>query len=89
MSDQLPYVFRSSYQGAGLFSHSDFDDVASASALLDNTYSAMVAAMRHALVHARVDAYRDLVAGVVGSEKATEADLASLSRPLSEERPSL
>ena len=85
MSDQLTYMLRSGNHGTRLLSLSDLDDVASSSAFLDDAYSAVVPAVRHAFVYARVDSYRDFVSRVESPEEAAEADLASLSRSLSEE----
>jgi hypothetical protein len=79
------YVFWSSYHGAGLFSLSDFDDVASAPACLYDAHSTVVSTVWHAFVYAGVDSYRDFVSWVVGSEETAETDFPSLSRFLSEE----
>lgn len=77
------------YQDARLFSLGDLDDVASSPSSLDNTDSAVVSTVRHALVHTRVDSYGDLVSGFVYSEEATEPDFSSFSRALSEKGPRL
>jgi len=89
MSDQLLYMLRPGNHSTRLFSLTDLDDIASPSAFLDYTHSAVVPAMRHTFVYAGVDSYRDFVSGVERPEEAAEADFASLPRSLSEKRAGL
>lgn len=72
-----------------LFTFTDLYDVASSSAFLDDTHSAVVPAVRHTFVYTGVDSYRDFVSWLVRSEEPTETYFPSLSRPLSEKRAGL